>query len=1736
MEILKFILKSLFILATVIIMAAPFLLEIFTYKRDKENKISYKRFRVLIFTVIYVIGVTIALFFVKKLLDSIAALSFVQWIINKVAISHRLLYSGRVFAVMIVNLGIGALFVFLSKFVRIGLKKKNLVIPKKKNGQFNWRQKVERKVIRFFHTETWFFVGSILKYLSITLSVVYALVFVLHQVPIVFGASWVPYKFILMLFEAGYIYPTITLLALWEAYFFLGGIKRLVDECPELLKDGEAEIKKAKVDLEAIDAEVKKQFADFYACDVDLSAALQEEIASASHHEITRFIAEAVENDKRNPERSKEVYLNCLDKIIESDKSVIVNGSFFSEFSMYFLRYLSTVVARGDNVVFVCNNEGQINEVYNYVKEGLSELSSLYCKGFKDGAVDFDDPIFRVIKIEGENDVIDEASVDDNSILVTSLSYLCSSDFEGQHGTFIHLLDTIVFVDALKTVNTYNRQLAMLNTRLKHITKNNALLSKNGTINEDFRVRYMSKQVRYICFDDTRTPGLDKVLKNLLAVEFESADSMHFNPETIVRCYNYEGKAGENGRRACPQFFDSEEEIGAIMNMAVLCLAKGASNVTVFADDAFPYANIEETIAANMGKVVIQTDEKVIRLNSAFYNPDNYSVLIVMDSGNNLPAAIRKYLSMVSDKPSLIIVFSKSYMLRDYYLDNINELWSNAQMERIPVEESTKKDIAQRILVKANAGGITEEEILRLAGSVPSLEKYVQNRDISAILRAVLEIYAPSLGDDGDLFRVFEYSSSQDFDENGIYSSESRVLLRRQGKLFELINGRNMVIMSTSDSEIVLPMPRSRMTQNYIAGQNLLYNGNIYHINRLDTESGKMYTRLAVGGMNDEAYSYLQAREYCVELDPEKTEPVFPTKHVVLKKEEEDVSITDAYVSVFRAPMEVLTHGYYEIDPHTLSGNEGNNIYHCIDDPENIALAKQTYRRYGAVTAPTYSPYAVMESSDLVAKKNGALMMSIRLNGQFGSDVDKTMTLAATMLNELLHSMFPSVADSVVVCPVLHNPTSDKEADIVMRSQPRITVVGEQREREASEFELVIIEDCETDLGVVSVLMSAGNDILNTLFNPILNYLTWYLNSDTKSSYLYYGLDHEPSCFDFEALHKLSKLVGDDKHDLKFVDLDSVIEYAVCDFCGKRYAKGDDVIELDDGRTMCKVCASSLVGNNKKILKAHLERARIFLENTYGIVLDGDYDFCFESTVKIVNTLKQNHTLVKRGSDAPLRSYIDGKKKVHVECTLPSINLSELLVRELTHVWQIKHLPEINEELAEGHIALVAIQYLRFLNQDSLADTRTNYYESTANASGVGYRRLVKALLQNPQFDNNPFRYLLEATGGGSGEDSFVPPTPRVIGAGDYGAPYVPDSFDRALNGDLSYFYYSRLSPDHQSAYNVLLNAIAKHEESVVVPDCDLDDLKIVGEAIEYDHPELFWYKSLALRGSEALIRYGATVDEAASLQRRIDEVIPKYLEGIDDSMSAYDVALRLHVKLISSVDYDTIALERQRQDGGPPDDRIDYLRTICGVFLDGKSVCEGYARALQYLLQKCGIESAEVAGFIHKDGGEKGGAHAWNIVKIDGDYYYMDTTWDDGSNTIQKVKSTDLGFDYFCITADELSRTRDLTLCPTDVPICDAIRANYYFHNGLLLDVYDLNRIKGIAQAAAKNKSSFFTFKCSSKAVYDDARSRLFVDGDDWKDAIKAASKVDKRIDADSCNFLHNDDIWTITVKFKYK
>lgn len=89
------------------------------------------------------------------------------------------------------------------------------------------------------------------------------------------------------------------------------------------------------------------------------------------------------------------------------------------------------------------------------------------------------------------------------------------------------------------------------------------------------------------------------------------------------------------------------------------------------------------------------------------------------------------------------------------------------------------------------------------------------------------------------------------------------------------------------------------------------------------------------------------------------------------------------------------------------------------------------------------------------------------------------------------------------------------------------------------------------------------------------------------------------------------------------------------------------------------------------------------------------------------------------------------------------------------------------------------------------------------------------------------------------------------------------------------------------------------------------------------------------------------------------------------------------------------------------------YYYTAYGALLNGKAVCDGYASAAKILFDLCGIENIKVTGT------SKGNGHAWNLIKLDNDYYHIDTTWDD---PVSYDGLDYLKYNYYNLTDNEIS------------------------------------------------------------------------------------------------------------------
>lgn len=155
---------------------------------------------------------------------------------------------------------------------------------------------------------------------------------------------------------------------------------------------------------------------------------------------------------------------------------------------------------------------------------------------------------------------------------------------------------------------------------------------------------------------------------------------------------------------------------------------------------------------------------------------------------------------------------------------------------------------------------------------------------------------------------------------------------------------------------------------------------------------------------------------------------------------------------------------------------------------------------------------------------------------------------------------------------------------------------------------------------------------------------------------------------------------------------------------------------------------------------------------------------------------------------------------------------------------------------------------------------------------------------------------------------------------------------------------------------------------------------------------------------NDALELYRETLDELDYISNNI----------INDDMSDYDKYKALHDYIILKMRYDMDEYDAVREN--KEFDYPSYPHYLSRVLSIGKGVCADYATGYASLCSYFGLECYTVHGVA--DGIYSWDWHEWNIVKIDGNYYHVDTTWDDPD----KEEHTDnIQYDYFLKSDDEM-------------------------------------------------------------------------------------------------------------------
>lgn len=136
------------------------------------------------------------------------------------------------------------------------------------------------------------------------------------------------------------------------------------------------------------------------------------------------------------------------------------------------------------------------------------------------------------------------------------------------------------------------------------------------------------------------------------------------------------------------------------------------------------------------------------------------------------------------------------------------------------------------------------------------------------------------------------------------------------------------------------------------------------------------------------------------------------------------------------------------------------------------------------------------------------------------------------------------------------------------------------------------------------------------------------------------------------------------------------------------------------------------------------------------------------------------------------------------------------------------------------------------------------------------------------------------------------------------------------------------------------------------------------------------------------------TVDEMIQIKQRINDVISDIPQSITEPDKEKKIFTYLYSKLAFLIDYDEFAASTVGLSGYDRDMTEKYRTTasnLIGGLINGKSMCSGYSEILRNVMSEVDIECI----YINGDGKDKGGAHAWNQVKLDGQWYNVDLTND---------------------------------------------------------------------------------------------------------------------------------------------
>lgn len=295
-------------------------------------------------------------------------------------------------------------------------------------------------------------------------------------------------------------------------------------------------------------------------------------------------------------------------------------------------------------------------------------------------------------------------------------------------------------------------------------------------------------------------------------------------------------------------------------------------------------------------------------------------------------------------------------------------------------------------------------------------------------------------------------------------------------------------------------------------------------------------------------------------------------------------------------------------------------------------------------------------------------------------------------------------------------------------------------------------------------------------------------------------------------------------------------------------------------------------------------------------------------------------------------------------------------------------------------------------------------------------------------------------------------------------------------------FYYENLDFAEKIAYEQIMDEIEEMPKKIQIPALDDEGLSNVFEALLYDNPAFFFLSENCKTETNSfgncyfIPEYAMNLYEYDEQKTELEKVRDYVKEKTANLSDSYEKELFIHDYIVDKCEY-------VEKTGGT-------YSSAYGCLVKGTASCEGYAKAVKYLLDEEGIENYLAVGTTEGEIASSRTGHAWNIVKLGDSYYHLDATWDDPEGGIEEITS----YAYFNLTDKEISETHQVE--ERFLGKCTDNKENYYVKNSIYFTEYTGDTRSAITSELAKQArlgSSSMSFKMADEQSLKDAEDALF-------------------------------------------